>query len=195
MTMNLRNLRGRNQKSTKGDFAISATKNWTASPWLNHAPVNTEYATKWAVRNFTDWVQHRNADSDNSSKKRVPNNLLDSCSADDLNHWLSLYVVETRNKKGELYPPKTLYQLLTGLHRHALSINPHTPNFLDKISPAFRKLHNVIGNHFKALRKDGIGSESKHTEIITKEEENRLGKWSFGLGYLSQGSIESSFLL
>ena len=77
------------------------------------------------------------------------------------------------------YPPKTLYQLLTGLHRHAITINPQTPHFLDKGNSAFLKLHNVIDNHFKALRKEGVGSESKHTEIITKEEENKL--WTGGI--------------
>ena len=82
----------------------------------------------------------------------------------------------TRNKQGQPYPLKTLYQLLTGLHRHALTINPHTPNFLDKNNRAFGKLHDIIDNHFKALRKEGIGSDSKHTEVITKEEENNYGK-------------------
>ena len=69
--------------------------------------------------------------------------------------------------------------MLTGLHRHALTINPHTPNFRDKNNRACRKLHNVIDNHFKALRKEGVGNDSKHTEIITKEEENKL--WESGV--------------
>ena len=140
-------------------------------------PVNTEYSTKWAVKNFDDWKHQRNAT--HSSDKTIPENLLESGSVDQLCHWLSLYVVETRNKQGQPYPPKTLYQLLTGLHRHALTINPHTPNFLDKNNRAFRKLHNVIDNHFKALRKEGVGNDSKHTEIITKEEENKL--WESGV--------------
>ena len=139
-------------------------------------PVNTEYSTNWALRNFADWSRQRNTTSTN---KPVPENLLTSGSADDLNYWLSLYVVETRNKKGEPYPPRTLYQLLTGLHRHALTINPHAFNFLDKYNRAFQKLHNVIDNHFKALRKEGVGSDSIHTEIITKEEENKL--WVSGV--------------
>ena len=32
---------------------------------------------------------------------------------------------------------------------------------------------------FKALRKEGVGSKSKHTEIVTKEEENKL--WESGV--------------
>ena len=95
-------------------------------------------------------------------------------STEELNYWLSVYAVETRNNNGNLYPPRTLYQLLTGLLRHMRANNYHAPNFLDRKNPAFNKLHTVLDNHFKGLRKDGVGSESKHSEIITKEEENQL---------------------
>ena len=43
----------------------------------------------------------------------------------------------------------------------------------------FIKLHNAIDNVFKQLRKDGIGSGSKHAEIVTKVEENQL--WEAGV--------------
>ena len=94
--------------------------------------VNTEYSMKWAVKNFSDWMEQRNACSQQTSSKLVPRSLLKNGLADELNYWLSLYLVETCNKKGERYSLKTLYQLLTGLHRHALAVNPHTPNYLDK---------------------------------------------------------------
>ena len=37
-------------------------------------------------------------------------------------YWLFLYVVETHNKMREPYPRRTLYQRLTGFHRHAITI-------------------------------------------------------------------------
>ena len=114
-----------------------------------------------------------------SESKAIPENLLESSSADLLCYRLSLCVVKTCNKQDQSYPPKTLYQLLTGLHCHDLTVNPHTPNFLDKSNQAFRKLHNVIDIHFKALRKEGVGSDSKHTEIKTYEEEIKL--WESGI--------------
>ena len=40
-------------------------------------------------------------------------------------YWLFLYVVETHNKMREPYPRRTLYQRLTGFHRHAITINNH----------------------------------------------------------------------
>ena len=155
----------------RSDFAVSATKNWTTSLSPNLPSTRSIQPTGLFETLLTGRdreIQHQRT---NLFQK------IYSCtsgSADDLNYWLSLYVVETCNKKGEPYPPSTLYQLLTGLHRHALTINPHAFNFLDKNNRAFRKLHNVIDNHFKALRKEGVGSDSNHTEIITKEEENKL---------------------
>ena len=139
-------------------------------------PLNTEYSTNWSVRNFNDWKCQRSI-THSSESKAIPENLLESGSVDQLCHWQSLYVVKTRNKHSRPYPPKTLYQLLTGIYHHALTINPYTPNFLNK-NRAFRKVH-VVNNHFKVLRKKGVGSDSKHSEIITKKEENKL--WESGI--------------
>ena len=67
-----------------------------------------------------------------------------------------------------------------GAQTNIYPINPHTPNFLDKNSPAFRKLHNVIDNHFKALRKDGNGSESKHIQrSLQRKKKTVSGKVEF----------------
>ena len=139
------------------------------------APKNTAYSTKWALRNYRDWVQQRNSHSD----QKVPEALLTSGSAQQLDHWLSFYVLETRNSKGNSYPPKTLYQLFSGLLRHMRTVNPNAPNFLDKSNHTFRKLHNVIDNLFKELSKEGVATQTKHTEIVTKEEESLL--WSTGV--------------
>ncbi len=105
-----------------------------------------------------------------------------------------MYAVETRNSTGDPYPPQTLYKLLTGLLRHMRANHYHTPNFLDKKNPLFNKLHNVIDNLFKQLRKEGVGSESKHTEIIIKDEENQL--WAANvLGFVSPTALLQTVLL
>ena len=41
--------------------------------------------------------------------KEVSVVLRSDCSADVVNVWLSVYVTETRNKKGKKYCPKTIY--------------------------------------------------------------------------------------
>ena len=134
-------------------------------------PKTTISSTTWAVRNFNEWLKSRN---ERYPHNRVPENLLGEGNAEELNHWLSYYVNETRNCKGDLYPPKTLYLILSGLLRHARSLNTNAPNFLDKSIPVFKPLHAVLDNLFKSLRKEGIGCNSRHAEIITKEEESML---------------------
>ena len=140
-------------------------------------PKSTEQCTKWAVKNFLAWKEERNR---MHSEEPVPDDLLESASAEEISKWLAHYVAETRNTRGEPYPPKTIYQLLTGILRHLRLTQPHNcPNFLDRSDMRFIKLHNAIDNVFKQLRKDGIGSGSKHAEIVTKVEENQL--WEAGV--------------
>ena len=139
-------------------------------------PKTTAYSTSWALRNYEAWQTTRNSAH---PELPVPDNLLTSGSEEDLNHWLSFYIVETKKSNGESYPPKTLYQLLTGLLRHSRSRNSLTPNFLDKANPAFKSFHHVLDNTFKSLRQEGVGSGTKHAEIITKEEEQKL--WESGV--------------
>ena len=107
--------------------------------------------------------------------------------------WLSLYIIERRSCKGEPYPPKSLYQLLSGLLRHFRFQNPTFPNFLDKNNHKFKTFHALLDNLFKGLKKEGIGSESKHAEIISKEEEKIL--WDTNLLNLttSKGLLRAVF--
>lgn len=65
-------------------------------------PANTKKSTAWAVRVFNDWRISRNAALEN-----IPN--LDHFSVDDINRWLSMFIVEVRKRDGDFYPPKSLY--------------------------------------------------------------------------------------
>ena len=43
----------------------------------------------------------------------------------------------------------------------------------------FVELHNVCDTLFRQLHSDGVGSETKETSVIMKDEENKL--WSYGI--------------
>ena len=139
-------------------------------------PKNTSNSTSWAVRNFRAWSNSRNECFPDDP---VPNDLLTSSDTETLNKWLSLFAAETRNSKGEPYPPSTIYQLLSGLLRSMREHNPECPNFVDKKNPSFRKLHRTLDSHFHSLKERGVGVSVKSAEIISKDEENRL--WSSGV--------------
>ena len=138
-----------------------------------YTPVNIKANTEWALRNFKDWCTWRQNESPTDP---VPSNLLSSNDADELNKWLSVYVMETRKKNGDRSPFSSLNLLLCGLRRHMKEINPMSPNFLDEKHPKFAGTRDVRG---KKLHQDGIGASVKHTPIITHEEEASL--WSQGV--------------
>ncbi len=84
-------------------------------------PQNTAKNTQWAVKNFEDWLETRNACH---PENPVPEDILESCDPDIINFQLSRFVVETRKSNGVRYPPSTLNQLLCGLLRCMREINP-----------------------------------------------------------------------
>ena len=136
-------------------------------------PTTTTHATQWAYRNFTEWRTARN--SSFSGEISVPD-IFESPTIETINKWLSYYIIETRNVRGEKYPPKTLYQLMCGLLRHGRLIKPLFPNFMDLKNLEFKPLHNAMDNVFKELRKEGIGSQTKRAEVLSKNDEDLLWK-------------------
>jgi hypothetical protein len=81
-------------------------------------PKNTLRMTKWSVSNFELWLTNRNKMVSSESEK-CPENLLEAKDPELLTKWLGLFVAETSKVNGDPYPPKTLYELLCGLLRHA----------------------------------------------------------------------------
>ncbi len=160
---------------------------------IGYKPPNTSKNTKWALKNFEEWRMARNSSVPNDD---VPPSLLTGQNPIQLNKWLSRFVIETRKNKGKQYPPSTIHQLLTGILRHMGESNPHAPNFLDKKNPTFRGLHGTLDNLFRSLHEKGIRRKIKHSEVITKEEENRL--WEHDqLGKMNPKTLQrtSAFLL
>ena len=164
------------KKKLANRFSVATTKEVESSSDHEPRPRNMAYSTKWALHNCTDWAKQRNS---HSPEETVPPELLAAGSTEQLNKWLSFFVIETRNNKGERYPPKTIYQLLSSLLRHMRTLNPGAPNFLEKSNHAFKKLHNIMEYLFQELSKEGVSAETKHAEIVTKDEENLV--WSSGV--------------
>lgn len=153
--------------------------------------VNTTKATSWALKNFNDWKRAAN--------KRAKDVMVDDdfflCSDKEvLSNILSRYVVETRKTNGELYPPKTLYQLMCGLLRHMKECNPDCPNFLDKKDNQFRTLHSSMDAHFHHLHSKGVGREIKQAKALSKEDEHKL--WATGvMGTTTPSSLQNAAFL
>ena len=83
---------------------------------------------------------------------------------------------EVRNKKGEKYPPRTIYQLLCGIQRVILETSLDFPKICDERSTQYRDLHRTCDTVFRKLHSDGVGTSVRHAEPILPEEEDKL--WS-----------------
>ena len=135
-------------------------------------PKNTDKTTKWALKNFSDWREARNA---SNCTEKCPDDLLENPNPISLNKWLSRYVAETRQQDGTLYLPKTIQSLLSGLLRHMRSTcSGEVPNFLQKNDVLFRDLHNAIDNVYRSLNSKGIGVITKAAQIFSQEDLNTL---------------------
>ena len=52
-------------------------------------------------------------------------------------------------------------------------------NIFDRNNPNFKLLFNTCDSYFRELREDGVGCDSKATESLTREDEEKL--WSSGV--------------
>ena len=92
---------------------------------------------------------------------------------------LQRFVSEARRADGTKYPPKTLYQILCGLLRHARESQSNPSNFLDRKDSRFKKLHATCDVIFKTLHEEGIGVKKKSTPVVSKSDEEKL--WETGV--------------
>ena len=99
-------------------------------------PKNTDINTRWAMKNFTDWLRDYNLRNPESVCPEEV--ILPSCPAETLNKWLCVYAVETRSQNREPYPPASLYSLLSGILRHMRSENPS-----DSVTFRYGNFYNV----------------------------------------------------
>ena len=113
-----------------------------------------------------------------NGEEKFPDDLLEKSVADQLNYWLSQFVVEVQCSDGESYPASTLYQLLAGLLRYARSKTKDFPNFMDKKDMRFSELSGTCESVAHQLREQGVGANIKQAEVITPEEEEQL--WNSG---------------
>ena len=120
-------------------------------------PLNMKRSTNWAVKNLQTWWEWHNSAVEDKDELCPEIVVTSKCTVELLNKWLPVYVMETRNKNGDPYPPKTLYSLLTGILRHMRTENPSYPNFLEK-NPSFVEFPSEPGQPFSKIARGGCWS-------------------------------------
>jgi hypothetical protein len=143
-----------------------------------YVPTNTAKQTSWAIRIFNDWRSERNSAVTDESDM-CPNDLFEVADGQKINFWLSRFVAEVKNAKGERYPAKTIQNILAGLQRQMIELKPTAQKFLDRNNTVYRELHRSCDFIFRELRNDGVGALVCHARPFSVEEENKL--WEQGI--------------
>ena len=107
-------------------------------------PDNTRKNTNWAMNVFLEWKAATNSRLAKEKKSTCPDDLLDKPDLQQLNTWLSKFVVEARTKTDQPYPSSTLQQILSGLQRHYLDKSPTFPKIMDKKEPIHKKWQTFV---------------------------------------------------
>ena len=139
-------------------------------------PSQYRKSTKWALGVFHHWRDARNA----AAEEKCPDDLFSDCNVQKLNYWLSRLVVEVRREDGKPYPASSISNVLAGLYRHAKTVVPNCPNFMNRKDTSFRELTGAIQVRFRELREQGVGAVAKHAAIVSESEEDAL--WKSGVG-------------
>ena len=93
------------------------------------------------------------------------------CTPQQLDYWISKFILEVRKADGSPYPPKSLHQIVCGIQRY---VHEHQPavNFLKDAK--FAGLRRTLDSEMKRLRAEGHGVMPRRAEPLTVEEENQL---------------------
>ena len=136
----------------------------------------TRTQINWCLSVWKEWAQERikNCDPEEQSHKLLP--CFTEMEAEEMNFWLSRFVVEARKKDGTDYPPNTLYQLCSGLGRALKQADRADIKLFD--DSKFCSFMTTLDSRTKQLKATG-NFEVKQAEVISTEVEDLL--WSKGL--------------
>ena len=97
------------------------------------------------------------------------------------------FFTEVIKGDGSHYCPRSLSSMLAGLQRHIENVSPRGARIQNR-EGHFKPLHTLLENVYKNLHKQGVGTSTVQSEIVTHNEEKQL--WECGaLGVHSPESL------
>lgn len=90
-----------------------------------------------------------------------------------------MFVKEARHDDGQLYTPRSLTQLHSGIKHFINSKSEHTEPLVklqDTSIAVFREIQNILEHRFCELHAEGVGTECKQSEIIHEVKRRFCGK-------------------
>ena len=169
--------------------APSGTSSSPSSPRTSAANAeslskHTLQSTKWAINVWNTWANqknHRIEQNKSSRSAKVPTiPELSKVKGEDLDIYLSEFIIEVRRFDGEMYPPDSLMVLCAGVQRF-LREDGNRPDlsFLDGYDKDYPKFQNALGQVVKDLQDRGIGTVKRKADTFNQEMEKEL--WNKGV--------------
>ena len=136
---------------------------------------STETKIKWSVDLFSKWLSSRNLFAMKNPNVQLSPILtdLEHMSRDELNYCLSRFVIKVRKQNGQLYPGKTLRELVLCMQF-----------FLEKKGKCYKllqdedfiQLQTTLDNTMKDIAKKGVGIHVRQAKVISVADEEKLWK-------------------
>lgn len=139
-------------------------------------PESTKRRNTWAQRLFDEWSQQRYKATNVSDQYRnVLLKPITSYSVNELNYWLSKFVLEVRKRDSTQYPQNSLVSIIAGIQGTFHQRKIFHQFFKDKL---FLSLQQSLDCAMKMSVKNNIGIHKKQAPIITGDQEEKL--WQEG---------------
>ena len=158
-------------------FAAPVTDREVLEKVKGHVPLSTKLVTQWAVKIWNEWKYSRQC----ATSTEIPPSL-EQINNNELNHWLSKFIMEVRKQDGSCYNSGTLYSICSSIQRYIrenrlLSRNNETLDiYKDQKFALFRCTFDSV---LKDQHSKGVGAVKKQAEVITFDLEEEL--WSHGV--------------
>ena len=152
-------------------FASPKTDAEVASKRKKGIPKKTLEDTKYCLNLWEEWRKYCQQTTGDAIAP------LSEMTQEEVQHWLTRFILEVRKKDGSVYPPNTLYHICCGLMRHLKwTGKPEINFFKDKEFADFRA---SLDAEMKNLQSQGIGSKKRQADVLREDEQELL--WQKGL--------------
>ena len=126
--------------------------------------------TSWSCNVYKKWAEARNKElidfvPENKELKRVPN--IENLNIEEINHWLSRFVLEVRKADGGEYRHEVLYSLFWDLNRIIQMRHPALNLFH---SPELKPLQQSLDGRLKELQASQKPIKRKADAVSVSDE-------------------------
>ena len=139
-------------------------------------PKKTCEITGWAVNCYWAWARSRNRKIDVFKEQYpfVPCEL-SKTGPDEVNYWLTRFILEIMKAYGTPYPANSLYNIACGLLRHFREdLKRFDLNILAKCKPEVQSFRNALDSRMKEMTARGISVKMNSASSLSEDEQKQL---------------------